>query len=302
MRLYLLIPFCYDERKNLQCFYRNTASGGSIMLWDAKNGSVRIGDTEMYYASFGHGEKNLILIPGLSDGLATVKGKALLLAKPYQLFFDKYTVYMFSRKNRMPAGYSIRDMAEDQAQALRTLGLSRVSVLGVSQGGMIAQYLAADHPDLVEKLVIAVSAPCVNDLMRERLGDWTRMADAGDHKQLMIDTAEHSYSEPYLKTFRKSYPVIGRIGKPSSYERFLVNANAILTFDASGVLDQIRCPVLIIGGENDQIVGVQASYELHEKIRGSELYIYAGLGHGAYEEAKDFNMRVFDFLEGTSAD
>ena len=42
-----------------------------------KNGSVRIGDTDMYYVAFGRGPKKLIALPGLSDGLATVKGKAL---------------------------------------------------------------------------------------------------------------------------------------------------------------------------------------------------------------------------------
>ncbi|OLR64003.1 hypothetical protein BHF69_04055 [Anaerostipes sp. 992a] len=66
------------------------------MLWNAKNGSVRIGDTDMYYVSFGKGTDNLIMLPGLGDGLTTVKG-------------------------------------------------------------MIAQYLAIDYPDLVEKLVLAVT-------------------------------------------------------------------------------------------------------------------------------------------------
>ena len=59
------------------------------MLWNAKNGSVRIHHTQMNYVSFGYGEKKLILLPGLSDGFATVKGKALVLASPYRMFFEK---------------------------------------------------------------------------------------------------------------------------------------------------------------------------------------------------------------------
>ena len=77
------------------------------MLWDAKNGEVAIGRTNMAYASFGHGDRVLIILPGLSDGLATVRGKALLLAKPYRRFFNQFTIYMFSRKDEMPFGYSI---------------------------------------------------------------------------------------------------------------------------------------------------------------------------------------------------
>jgi pimeloyl-ACP methyl ester carboxylesterase len=47
-------------------------------------------------------------------------------------------------------------------------------------------------------------------------------------------------------------------------------------------------------------VGIEASYEMKERIAGSELYVYPGLGHAAYEEARDFNQRVYDFLRGTA--
>ena len=156
------------------------------MLWNAKNGTVSIGSTSMSYVSFGHGERVFVLLPGLSDGLMTVKGKALLLAKPYQMFFEKYTVYMFSRKDDMPEGYSIREMADDQAEALRLLGIRKASIMGVSQGGMIAQYLAVNHPDLVEKLVIAVSSPYVNDMIRENIGRWLKYAEEGNQKESLF--------------------------------------------------------------------------------------------------------------------
>ncbi len=56
------------------------------MLWNVKNGCVRVGDSDMSYVSFGYGEKAFVLLPGLSDGLTTVRGKALLLSKPYKIF------------------------------------------------------------------------------------------------------------------------------------------------------------------------------------------------------------------------
>ena len=145
--------------------------------------------------------------------------------------------------------------------------------------------------------MLAVTAPCVNEIIRSNVENWIRLAERGDHRELMIDTAEKSYSEEYLEKFRKIYPVIGKIGKPPSYDRFLINARAILRFNAIGELGRIDCPVLIIGGEKDKIVGPQATRELHENIIGSELNIYPDFGHGAYEEAKDFYERVFRFLE-----
>lgn len=52
------------------------------------------------------------------------------------------------------------------------------------------------------------------------------------------------------------------------------------------------CPTLVIGGECDRIVGVDASIEIVERITSSEEYIYTQFGHAAYEEAKDFNGRI----------
>ena len=262
-----------------------------------KNGAVKIGETEMFYAAFGSGDKKLVALPGLSDGLATVKGKALILSLPYRKHLKEYTVYMFSRKNVMPEKYSIRDMAEDQAKAMKELGIEEAYVLGVSQGGMIAQYIAADHPELVKKLILAVTAPYANPVIQETVGEWITMAKRGDHTALMTDTAEKMYSEGYLKKNRKYLPLLAAFTKPHSYERFLRNAEAILHFDARDELAKIKCPTLILAGNDDRTVGSEAADELNSAIAGSEKYIYEGYGHGAYDEAKDFYERVFAFCD-----
>ncbi|MBO7638869.1 MAG: alpha/beta hydrolase [Treponema sp.] len=265
------------------------------------NGCVQIGDTEMYYVSFGKGRKKLVVIPGLSDGLTTVKGKAFLLADPYKKFLKDYTVYMFSRKNKMPEGYSIRQMAADQVKVMKVLGIEKACVLGVSQGGMISQYIAIDFPDVVEKLILTVTAPNANDVVKNAVSSWIEMAEKGDHVSLMVDTAEKMYSEKYLEKNRKIFPLMAKLTKPKNYERFLRNANAILKFDARSELSKITCPTFIVAGDCDNTVGNEAPYELHNAIKNSGLFIYEGLGHAAFEEGKDFYNKVFEFCEGMSS-
>ncbi len=261
------------------------------------NGCVNIGNTEMYYVAFGKGKKNLVTLPGLSDGLATVKGKAAVLSVPFRKYLSDYTVYMFSRKNEMPEGYSIRDMAGDQVLAMKLLGIEKADLLGVSQGGMIAQYIAIDHPETVEKLILAVTAPSADPVASEAVSGWIEMVKCGDHTSLMVDTAEKMYSEAYLRKNRKLFPLLARFTKPASYDRFLKNAEAILGFDAREEIGGISCSTLIIAGSDDHTVGNEACHLLHDAIQGSELYVYDGLGHGAFEEAKDFYDRVIAFCE-----
>lgn len=266
------------------------------MFWNAKNGRVSIGDTDMDYISFGKGEDILIMLPGLGDGLTTVKGMAVPMAMTYRMYARNYKVYIFSRKNHLEAGYSTRDMAADQARAMRILGISKAKVLGISQGGMISQYLAIDYPELVEKLVLAVTSPRQNGTIRVAAGNWVKLAEQRNYKGLMIDTAEKSYSENYLKKYRRLYPLLGKVGKPKDFSRFLIQAASCMEHDAYAKLERITCPTLIIGGDADKIVGQNSAHELADKINNSELFIYEGLGHAAYEEAEDFNDRVCGFL------
>ena len=121
------------------------------------------------------------------------------------------------------------------------------------------------------------------------------MAKKEDHVALMVDTADKMYSDAYLAKNRKLFPLIARLTKPKSYDRFMKNACAILNFDARSELSKISAPTLIIAGDDDKTVGNDAPGELNNGINGSKLFIYEGLGHGTFEEAKDFYDRVFEF-------
>lgn len=147
------------------------------MFWNAKNNSVSIDGTDMYYVSFGKGNSDLIIIPGLGDGLATVKGMAILLSIIYRVYTSDYKVFVFSRKNNLEEGYTTRDMARDLAEAIKLLGIGKAKVVGISQGGMIAQYLAIDYPELVEKLVLAVTSSRKNEMLEEVVSNWITLAN-----------------------------------------------------------------------------------------------------------------------------
>uniref|UniRef100_UPI0040572B50 alpha/beta fold hydrolase n=1 Tax=Acetatifactor sp. TaxID=1872090 RepID=UPI0040572B50 len=267
------------------------------MLYHAQNGTVNIGDSDIDYVSFGEGDKILIMLPGLGDAFRKVKGTALPFAMAYHKHAGNYKVYMFSRKNHLNEGYTTRDMARDQAKAMKALGIEHADIMGVSQGGMIAQYLAIDYPELVRKLVLVVTLSKQNTIIQEAVIKWIALAHEGNYRDIVIDTTEKSYSERTIEKYRAIYPLLGRFGKNKDFTRFLIQAHACLNHDSHEELSKIACPTLIVGGDHDQIVGPDSSPELAEAITGSELLIYEGLGHATYEEAEDFFEKVLAFLE-----
>lgn len=266
------------------------------MFNGAKEGSVKIGNSDMDYVTFGKGQKTFIIILGLSDGLKTVKGTKILLASAYKSLAKDHKVYFFSRKNHIEEGYSTRDMARDQKIAMDNLGIKSAYIMGVSQGGMISQYLAIDYPEIVEKLVQVVSISRQNNTIQRVIRNWITLAEDNNYKGLIIDSLENAYTEAKLKKYRSLYPILTRLGKPKSFKRFIIQANACVNHDAYDELHKIKCATLVIGGDSDKVVGERSSIEISEKINNSKLILYEGLGHGAYEEAKDFNYQVLSFL------
>ena len=180
---------------------------------------------------------------------------------------------------------------------MEELNIEKAHVFGVSQGGMIAQYLAIKAPEKVDKLVLCVTVARQNEILEETINSWEKMAEEKDYKAIMMDTAEKSYTGEYLEKNRKWFELLGRLSKKKDFTRFLIQIKACLNHNTYDDLDKIKSKTLIIGAAQDKALGIEGSRELAEKIKNSELYIYEEYSHGVYEQAKDFNSRVLEFLK-----
>lgn len=268
------------------------------MFYNAQNKQLKIEDTSIDYVEFGKGEKPLILIAGLGDGLRTMKGLAIPFTFLYKKFAKDYRVYVFSRRNKMREAFTTRDMAQDILYAMDTLHIKKADFIGVSQGGMLAQWCAIDAPEKVNKLVLVVTYAKSNEMTVDLIHRWKNMALHNQFSELMKDNVRFMYSDAYIRRNLWITPLIASFTKPKNFDRFLVMADACITHDASSQVEKIKAETLILGGEKDKTVGIEGSYELHKKIENSKLYVYPQWGHALYEEAKDFNDRILAFLKG----
>lgn len=266
-------------------------------MLNAHNGAVPMDGTEMDYIAFGRGTEPLVMIPGLGDGLRTVRGMAITFALQYRELARRFRVYCFSRKRLLQKGSTTAHFADDLARAMETLGITGATVLGVSQGGMIAQYLAICYPQLVKRLILCVTLARQNAVVQSVLPRWIDWAEQGDFRRVFIDTAEKSYSAAYLQRMRWLLPLAAGLSRPQEPQRFLIQAQACLTHDVYAALPQIACPTLVLGGGQDAIVGPDAAQEIAARIPGSEVHIWPDYGHATYEEARDFQKRIVAFAD-----
>lgn len=266
-------------------------------MFGAKNLMVDVNGVKTPCAVFGKGSKNIIFLPGVGDGLTTVEGKALFFALMYRMLVKDYRVFVFSRRVPFPENFGTKEMAEDLSAAMDSLGIDKASVIGVSMGGMIAQHLAAEFPEKVRKLILVVTTADKTPEMDIIGKEWLKMAENGDGVALMDSSIRNMYSDEYYKKNRWLCGITGRFAVPKSYERFIRMGFACLEHDAQTVLKDIKAPTLVIGGEDDRTVGIEASKKLAEMIPGAKLHIYPKLRHAVYDEAPDFMERVMEFIK-----
>ena len=261
-----------------------------------KGKTLNFNDKSMDYVTFGKGNQPLVIIPGLGDGLQTVKGMAMSFSITYRILAERYKIYVFSRINELRQGYTTRDMAADVAEAMVVLNITSAYVMGISQGGMIAQWLVADFPEKVQKLILAVTTAKPSQLARERIEHWQKLSQSGNFKHLMLDIAKHSYTQKSYQKWRLLYNIMGRLGRIKDEKRIAIQSQSCLTHDSLEVLKEIQCPTLVLGALEDDVIGVDGSKELAKAISGCQLLILKHSGHALYEEKKVFQEAVCEFL------
>lgn len=262
--------------------------------------TVKTENFEMDYVKFGDGPKNFVIIPGLS--LKNVLHSASSVEVAYKDFKSEYTCYLFDRISNPPEVYSIAQMAEDLAETLKILNVKNADVFGTSQGGMIAQYLAIRHPELVRKVVLGSSTSRAEPQQLKCIGGWTEMARKGLAKDLVNSFIDNCFTEKFLARWR---PVLLKMNSgvtPAELHRFSIMSAACDGVNAYDDLGKIKCPVFVIGAENDTVVTAVASKKIFEKLKSENVpcdyYEYEKMCHAVYDEAPDYKQRILNFLNG----
>jgi pimeloyl-ACP methyl ester carboxylesterase len=261
--------------------------------------TVSTGSFEMDYARIGSGPKPLIVIPGLS--IKSVMKSAASLEGPYKIFKEKYTLYFFDRKKDAKPGYSLPEMADDQVAALKALGIENADIYGVSQGGMVAQYMAIRNPEVVNKLVLGSSTSKAEPRQITTIRNWAHLARARERAALVNSFIDDCFSEKFVTRYRRALLALYKEISDEELDRFALFSDACDYVDTYDDLGKIKCPVLVLGAGKDLVTTPEASVKLAEKLKAEgvpcEFYMYEDCGHAVFDELPDYRQRIFDFLE-----
>lgn len=262
---------------------------------------IKIRDLQLSYRRFGkRREMSLLLLnyysanmddwdPMITNGLAT----------EYDVIIFNYPGVGLSSGKTPP---TVAELVKYTLAFCQGLGLNRINALGFSLGGMIVQQLSAEHPELLNRIIVLGTAPrggeglTFTELSAEEREDPEKLLMSA-----FFTTSEQSVAagRAYLK--RLKLRTEDR-DKPVSKEAAIAELAAIRewgkipTTDRFAVLPKIRQPTLIVHGAKDVVVMPINAFLLAQHIPNAQLIMYPDASHGAQSQHAEVfleHVRIF---------
>ena len=268
------------------------------MADDVKKEKVVTDSFIMNYFRFGHGPKPFVILPGIS--LLSVMNFADAVADAYKVLTDDYTIYVFEPQNEITESFSIREVMDDTIEALRMLGLGKVTLMGASYGGMTSMMLAAEHPEQVENLILCGTSAYVSDERYRIFEHWISLVDEGDAEALYQDFGKIVYPH---SIYEQSKDVLSEMAKgvtADDMDRFRHHLESIRGFDVRESLNKIDSRVFIVSSSDDMVFGTEGPQSIADNMVSCpklKIKIYDGCGHAVYDTAPDLKERILRFLK-----
>ncbi len=265
---------------------------------------IRGGSIEIATLSGGGGVP-LLVLGGVETGLRRLAGTESVLERRWALRRAARTVRVVGRP--LPDDPADAErlmhpsvMADAVASVLSAERIGPVAIEAESGGGRISLWLAVDHPDLVERLILAAAASETppDGPMAERLGSWIAMAEEGRWAefftrmaQVMRPSSGDGDAGAFDATARMQ-------PKPTTPERFIGELRA--TLDPSSFvtdrLGEIAVPALVLAGGGDQVVPVERSRQVAASIGGARFELDPACGHTVRSSFHGYDQIVEAFL------
>ncbi|MGQ9412594.1 alpha/beta fold hydrolase [Streptococcus pluranimalium] len=200
---------------------------------------------------------------------------------------------------------TIPEMAEQMIDIIKALGYSKINLLGLSMGGMVAQEVVRLAPTLVKRLILVGTAHCGGHGIDKVTSTTFRyMARAAWHR---VDPKRYIFYGHDDNGRVEADKVLSRLAsrkkayanKDMTVPGFLRQLKAIKIWGKAPEddLQFIQQPTLIVNGDKDMMVPTENSYIMHDKIANSQLIIYPHAGHGSiFQYADCFAKDCEDFL------
>ncbi len=262
---------------------------------------VKIADLNMHYETAGTGKNVLLLLHG---NFASWRWWLPVL-KHSPRGYRCYAPDMrgCGDTDRPEDGYAIARHAEDLGRLVQALELPRLHLVGHSLGGCVALEYALKNPGMIKSLTLVAPAPAEGQTVLKAMNNGRAYAgSAGDiHSAYRMSdrwgTTRKVFQRALGRMMRKEYIDCDFEALVDDAVRMSRDAAAghmasLQGWDVRGALGDLKLPVLVVGGQDDELVPSEALVEVVEKMPQARLFIWPGMGHAPQLEYPQRFIRI----------
>ena len=201
-----------------------------------------------------------------------------------------------------PAGaYTLEQLADDLKGLLDGLGIGATHFVVLSMGGMIGQVFALKHPAMVQSLALCDTTsryPAgAAAIWEERI----KTVGAKGIEPMVGPTLERWFTAPFRARRTDLMDRVGAMIRATPAAGYIGCCHALPKIDVTDRLREIRCPALVIVGEDDPGTPVEMARAIHAALPGAELAVLCQASHlSNVEQPEEFNRALGGFLDKLS--
>ena len=251
------------------------------------------------YLAMGSGPP-LLFVGGLAPQAGVeAAGTEWMNASMLKPFAQRRRVLFVNRRKGLPRGMTMAELAQEHADAIRSLGAGPIEVVGISTGGSIAQQLAADHPDVVDRLLLLCAAcrlgPEGRDLQRRVAA---RIRGGAQRQALAVMMAGLAPPGRGRLAVGTAAWLAGPrlIAGGDDLADMATTIEAEDAFDLAACRSPIRAPTVILAGSEDRFYSPDLFAETARLIARSRLRVFDGRGHVTVARHPEWSHEIERFV------
>lgn len=258
---------------------------------------VRIGEVDLAYADDGNGPP-IVWLQGLGADQAAWTAQVFAFQTTYRCIRPDNRAVGGTHDNGAP--FSTSDCARDTVRLLDHLGIERAHVVGLSLGGAIAQAVAIEFPERVDRLVLAGAFARRDPWSDFLLRAWVDLHRLAGPEEFFRQALPWLVTGATLGREQRVRALIGYAARhPQSNEDFRRQAEAALGHDRLADLGRITAPTLVLRGAADLLSPAERSTEIAAALPGARQVTIPAAGHLVnLEQQHLFNEALRGFLAG----
>lgn len=249
---------------------------------------IKLQGLKIFYEFMGEGN-TVVLLHGWGGEAASLKPVFDSMSKKYKVYAFNFPG--FGKSELPPEPWGTEDYGKFVVNFFKTVGIKRANIIAHSFGGRVAIWLAANSPEVVNKLVLVDSAGVKP---RRSLKYFIKISIAKAAKRILLLPVFGKYGQSLLNNL---YKIVGSKDYQQQIGIMRATLVKVVNEDLRGLLPKIMAPTLLIWGENDKDVPLYYAKIMEKEIKDVGLVVLKGAGHFSYlDRFSDFYLIVSEFF------